>query len=47
MIVDTIRKAHPKGIPNGFLGMLICHIPVLRNRIEASIRVPRMFKSHA
>jgi hypothetical protein len=24
-----------------------CHIPVLRNRTEASIRVPRMFKSHA
>jgi hypothetical protein len=24
-----------------------CHTPVLRNRTEASIRVPRMFKSHA
>jgi hypothetical protein len=23
-----------------------CHTPVLRNRTEASIRVPRMFKSH-
>jgi hypothetical protein len=24
-----------------------CHTPALRNRTEASIRVPRMFKSHA
>jgi hypothetical protein len=24
-----------------------CHTPVLRNRTEASIRVPRTFKSHA
>jgi hypothetical protein len=24
-----------------------CHTPVLRNGTEASIRVPRMFKSHA
>jgi hypothetical protein len=23
-----------------------CHTPVLRNETEASIRVPRMFKSH-
>jgi hypothetical protein len=25
----------------------LCHTPILRNRTEASIRVPRMFKSHA
>jgi hypothetical protein len=29
------------------LGYSWCHTPVLRNRTEASIRVPRMFKSHA
>jgi hypothetical protein len=30
------------------LGMIVacCHTPVLGNRTEASIRVPRMFKSH-
>jgi hypothetical protein len=28
-----------------YLGQL-CHTPVLRNITEASIRVPRMFKSH-
>jgi hypothetical protein len=35
MIIDMIRKNHPKGIPNGSLGMLISaielaaeHVPV-------------------
>jgi hypothetical protein len=26
---------------------VMCHTPVLTSRTEASIRVPRMFKSHA
>jgi hypothetical protein len=24
----------------------VCHTPVLKNKTEVSIRVPRMFKSH-
>jgi hypothetical protein len=31
---------------DAFLNGLNCHTPVLGNRTEASIRVPRMFKSH-
>jgi hypothetical protein len=32
------QRSHP--------GMEVCQTPVLKSRTEASIRVPRMFKSH-
>jgi hypothetical protein len=35
MIVDTIRKTHPKGIPNGSLGMLILAIDLLAVHVPA------------
>jgi hypothetical protein len=47
VIVDRLTKvAHFIPVKTTFSGAK-CHTPVLRNRTEASIRVPRMFKSHA
>jgi hypothetical protein len=34
------------GVKKLFVFVGWCHTPVLENRTEASIRVPRMFKSH-
>jgi hypothetical protein len=38
MIVDTIRKTHPKGIPNGSLGMLISAINLVAVHVPAKTR---------
>jgi hypothetical protein len=38
MIVDTIRKTHPKGIPNGSLGMLILAIDLVAVHVPAKTR---------
>jgi hypothetical protein len=38
MIVDTIRKAHPKAIPNGSLGMLISAIKLVAEHVPAKTR---------
>jgi hypothetical protein len=38
MIVDMIRKAHPKGIPNGSLGMLISAIKQVAVHVPAKTR---------
>jgi hypothetical protein len=38
MIVDTIRKTHPKGIPNGSLGMLISAINLVAIHVPAKTR---------
>jgi hypothetical protein len=38
MIVDTIRKAHPKGIPNGSLVMLIAAIELEAVYVPAKTR---------
>jgi hypothetical protein len=38
MIVDTIRKTHPKGIPNGSLGMLISTIELVAVHVPAQTR---------
>jgi hypothetical protein len=35
MIVDTIRKTHPKAIPNGSLGMLISAIELVAEQVPA------------
>jgi hypothetical protein len=37
---------YTKPYPSDYDLIPLCHTPVLRNRTEASIRVPRMFKSH-
>jgi hypothetical protein len=38
MIVDTIRKTHPKGTPNGSLGMLISAIKLVGVHAPAKTR---------
>jgi hypothetical protein len=38
MIVDMIRKAHPKGIPNDSLGMLISAIKLVAVHVPAKTR---------
>jgi hypothetical protein len=38
MIVDTISKTHPKGIPNGSLGMLISAIDLVAVHVSAKTR---------
>jgi hypothetical protein len=38
MIVDTIRKTHPKAIPNGSLGMLISVIELVAEHVPAKTR---------
>jgi hypothetical protein len=38
MIVDTIRKTHPKAIPNGSLGMLISTIELVVEHVPVKIR---------
>jgi hypothetical protein len=38
MIVDTIRKTHPKGIPNGSLGMQISTIDLVAVHVPAKAR---------
>jgi hypothetical protein len=38
MIVDTIRKTHPKGIPNGSMGMLISAIDLVAVHIQSKTR---------
>jgi hydroxymethylglutaryl-CoA reductase len=38
MIVDTIRKNHPKGITNGSLGMLISTINLVKVYVIAKTR---------
>jgi hypothetical protein len=35
MIVDTIRKTHPKGIPNSYLDMLISTINLVAVHVPA------------
>jgi hypothetical protein len=35
MIVDTIRKTHPKAIPNGSLAMLILAIELVAEHVLA------------
>jgi hypothetical protein len=47
----TVAYTDPIPLPDSSLGFLpnlgYCHTPVLGNRTEDSIRVPRVFKSHA
>jgi hypothetical protein len=38
MIVDTIRKTHPKGIPNTSLGMLISAIELVVEHVPVNAR---------
>jgi hypothetical protein len=38
MVVDTIRKTHPKGILNGSLGMLISTINLVAIHVPAKTR---------
>jgi hypothetical protein len=38
MIVNTIRKTHPKAIPNGSLGMLILDIELVAEHVPAKTR---------
>jgi hypothetical protein len=38
MIVDTIRKTHPKAISNSSLGMLISAIELVAEHVPAKIR---------
>jgi hypothetical protein len=38
MVVDTIRKTHPKGIRNGSLGMLISAIDLVAVHVPAKTR---------
>jgi hypothetical protein len=38
MIVDTIRKTHPKAIPNDSLGMLISAIKLVAEHVPAKTR---------
>jgi hypothetical protein len=38
MIVDTIRKTHPKAIPNGSLGMLISANELIVEHVLAKTR---------
>jgi hypothetical protein len=38
MIVDTIRKTHPKGIPNGSLDMLISAIGLVAEHVPVKTR---------
>jgi hypothetical protein len=38
MIVDTIRKTHPKAIPNGSLGILISAIELVAEHVPAKTR---------
>jgi hypothetical protein len=38
MIVDTIRKTHPKAIPNGSLGMLISANELIAEHVLAKTR---------
>jgi hypothetical protein len=38
MIVDMIRKTHPKAIPNGSLGMLISAIKLVVVHVPAKTR---------
>jgi hypothetical protein len=38
MIVDTIRKTHPKGISNGSLGILISTIELVAIHVPAKTR---------
>jgi hypothetical protein len=38
MIVDTIRKTHPKGIPNGSMTMLISAIDLVAVHVLAKTR---------
>jgi hypothetical protein len=38
MIVDTIRKNHPKGILNGSLGMLISAIELVAEHVLVNAR---------
>jgi hypothetical protein len=38
MIVDTIRKTHPKAIPNGSLSMLILAIELVAKHVLAKTR---------
>jgi hypothetical protein len=38
MIVDMIRKTHPKGIPNGSLGMLILAIDLVAVHVPAKTK---------
>jgi hypothetical protein len=43
----TCQLDIPKKRHSGRVMMPRCHTPVLKSRTESSIRVPRMFKSHA
>jgi hypothetical protein len=38
MIVDTIRKTHPKAIPNGSLGILISAIKLVAEHVLVKTR---------
>jgi hypothetical protein len=38
MIVNTIRKTHPKAIPNGSLGMLISDIELVAEHVPSKTR---------
>jgi hypothetical protein len=38
MIVDTIRKTHPKAIPNNSLGMVISAIKLVAEHVPAKTR---------
>jgi hypothetical protein len=38
MIIDTIRKTHPKAVPNGSLGMLISAIKMVAEHIPSKTR---------
>jgi hypothetical protein len=38
MIINTIRKTHPKAIPNGSLGMLISAIELVAEHVPANTR---------
>jgi hypothetical protein len=38
MIVDMIRKTHPKAIPNGSMGMLILTIDLVAEHVPAKTR---------
>jgi hypothetical protein len=38
MIVDTIKKTHPKAIPNGSLGMLISAIELVVEHVPGKTR---------
>jgi hypothetical protein len=38
MIVDTIRKTHPKALPNGSLGMMISAIKLVAKHVPAKTK---------